>query len=78
MMQTTDAATPGLPGPGTIYVGQQLRFVRPVGLGDVITVSVTVKEKRDKNMVLLDCLCTNRHAGPRRPARRADARPYRH
>lgn len=48
-----------LPGPGTIYVGQQLRFVRPVGLGDVLTVTVTVKEKRDKNMVLLDCVCSN-------------------
>jgi phosphotransacetylase/acyl dehydratase len=53
-----------LPGPGTIYVGQQLRFVRPVGLGDVITVCVTVKEKRDKNMVLLDCLCTNQLGKP--------------
>ncbi len=48
-----------LPGPGTIYVGQQLRFLRPVSVGDVITVTVTVQEKRDKNMVLLDCLCTN-------------------
>ncbi len=48
-----------LPGPGTIYVGQTLRFMRPVGLGDVITVTVTVKEKRDKQMVLLDCVCTN-------------------
>jgi phosphotransacetylase/acyl dehydratase len=53
-----------LPGPGTIYVGQQLRFVRPVGLGDVITVTVTVKEKRDKHMVLLDCLCTNQDGKP--------------
>ena len=53
-----------LPGPGTIYVGQQLRFVRPVGLGDVITVTVTVKEKRDKNMVLLDCVCSNQLGKP--------------
>ncbi len=53
-----------LPGPGTIYVGQQLRFVRPVGLGDVITVTVTVKEKRDKNMVLLDCVCSNQSGKP--------------
>ena len=28
-----------LPGPGTIYLGQTLRFVRPVGLGDTITAS---------------------------------------
>lgn len=53
-----------LPGPGTIYVGQQLHFVRPVSLGDVITVTVTVKEKRDKHMVLLDCLCTNQVGKP--------------
>jgi phosphotransacetylase/acyl dehydratase len=53
-----------LPGPGTIYVGQQLRFVRPVGLGDVITVTVTVKSKLDKHMVLLDCLCTNQLGKP--------------
>jgi phosphotransacetylase/acyl dehydratase len=53
-----------LPGPGTIYVGQQLRFVRPVGLGDRITVTVTVKEKRDKNMVLLDCVCSNQLGKP--------------
>lgn len=53
-----------LPGPGTIYVGQQLHFVRPVGLGDVITVTVTVKEKRDKNMVLLDCVCSNQLGKP--------------
>lgn len=53
-----------LPGPGTIYVGQQLRFVRPVNVGDIITVKVTVKEKRDKNMVLLDCLCSNQLGKP--------------
>jgi acyl dehydratase len=32
-----------LPGPGTIYVGQQLRFLRPVSVGDVITVTVTAQ-----------------------------------
>lgn len=53
-----------LPGPGTIYVGQQLRFMRPVNVGDIITVKVTVKEKRDKNMVLLDCLCSNQLGKP--------------
>src|SRR5277367_2008781 len=31
-----------LPGPGAIYLGQSLRFRRPVGLGDTITVTVTV------------------------------------
>ncbi len=48
-----------LPGPGTIYVRQSLAFVRPVGLDDVITVTVTVKDKLDKHRVILDCLCSN-------------------
>ena len=49
-----------LPGPGTIYMGQQLRFLRPVCLGDEITVTVTVADKRDdKRVVTLDCVCTN-------------------
>src|SRR6516162_9174450 len=30
-----------LPGPGTIYLGQDLHFLKPVGLGDTITVTVT-------------------------------------
>ncbi len=49
-----------LPGPGTIYVDQSLHFRRPVGLGDTITVTVTVKEKRaEKHRVLFDCRATN-------------------
>lgn len=49
-----------LPGPGTIYLAQSLRFLKPVGLGDRITATVTVKEKRDKHhVIVLDCQCTN-------------------
>ncbi|QCO16318.1 bifunctional enoyl-CoA hydratase/phosphate acetyltransferase [Azospirillum brasilense] len=49
-----------LPGPGTIYMGQDLRFKRPVGLGDVITVTVTAKEKHgEKNIVVFDCVARN-------------------
>ena len=49
-----------LPGPGTIYLGQDFRFRRPVGIGDTITATVTAKEKRaEKGIVLFDCLCTN-------------------
>ncbi len=33
-----------LPGPGAIYLTQSLRFVRPVLIGDVITVSAEVLE----------------------------------
>ncbi len=49
-----------LPGPGTIYLDQDLRFRKPVGLGDTITVTVTAKEKRsDKHVVIFDCRCVN-------------------
>jgi len=49
-----------LPGPGTIYLDQSLRFARPVLLGDTVTVTVTVKEKNAaKKRLLLDCRATN-------------------
>ncbi|MDE1915605.1 MAG: bifunctional enoyl-CoA hydratase/phosphate acetyltransferase [Sphingomonadales bacterium] len=49
-----------LPGPGTIYLGQTLHFLKPVGLGDTITATVTVAERReDKKRLKLACRCTN-------------------
>lgn len=49
-----------LPGPGTIYLGQELRFEKPVRLEDEITVTLTVKSKReDKHIVVFDCICIN-------------------
>jgi phosphate butyryltransferase len=49
-----------LPGPGTIYLGQTLRFKAPVGLGDVLRVHVKVLEKDpSKNRIQFDCRCTN-------------------
>src|SRR5690606_37802507 len=49
-----------LPGPGTIYLNQSLSFRKPVGLGDTVTVTVTVKSKHPANKrVLLDYLCVN-------------------
>ena len=49
-----------LPGPGTIYLNQSLRFSRPVTLGDAITVSVTCVEKNPENKrVVFDCLGIN-------------------
>jgi phosphate butyryltransferase len=51
-----------LPGPGTIYLGQELRFRAPVGIGDTITATVTVREKKPaKGDVTLDTICTNQH-----------------
>jgi phosphate acetyltransferase/phosphate butyryltransferase len=49
-----------LPGPGTIYLGQTLRFTRPVALGDTITVSVKAAAKDvQKHRVTFECECTN-------------------
>ncbi len=48
------------PGPGTIYLRQDLSFTRPVRVGDTLTVSVTVTAKDDaKKRVELDCVVTN-------------------
>src|SRR3974390_298198 len=48
------------PGPGTIYLGQNLRFRRPVRVGDTITVKVTAKEKdAAKGKLLRDTECVN-------------------
>lgn len=48
-----------LPGPGTAYLGQTLRFGRRVQPGDTLTVQVTVREKREGRIVLLDCLLSH-------------------
>ena len=49
-----------LPGPGTIYLGQSLRFRLPVKLGDTITVELEVVEKMDKRQfVSLRCNAVN-------------------
>ncbi|MEJ1298490.1 MAG: MaoC/PaaZ C-terminal domain-containing protein [Candidatus Sedimenticola sp. (ex Thyasira tokunagai)] len=49
-----------LPGPGSIYLGQSLNFRRPVRLGDRLTVTLKVKEKRDdKQIVTIDCKVKN-------------------
>ena len=51
-----------IPGPGTIYLGQDLQFRKPVGLGDTLVVTVTAKEKQPgKHIVVLDCLCVNQN-----------------
>ena len=49
-----------LPGPGTIYLSQDLKFLRPVKLGDTITARVEVTEiNREKNRVRLRTVCVN-------------------
>ena len=49
-----------LPGPGTIYLGQTFKFMRPIVVGDAITVCVRAVEKEpEKHRVTFDCQCTN-------------------
>ncbi len=49
-----------LPGPGTLYLGQTLKFKQPVYPGDTITATVEVLTVRpDKPIVTLGTVCTN-------------------
>ena len=41
-----------LPGPNSIYLGQELRFTAPVKLGDTVTAAVAVTEKRDDKRII--------------------------
>ena len=51
-----------LPGPGTIYLGQELRFTAPVRFGDTIKAEVAVIEKKvEKNIMKLSTICTNQN-----------------
>jgi len=50
-----------LPGEGTIYLGQNLKFLKPVDIGDEITAKVTVAEvvNEDKGIYKLSTQCFN-------------------
>ena len=49
-----------LPGQGSIYLGQTLKFVAPVFIGDEITARVTVVSVRDdKPIAKLETVCVN-------------------
>lgn len=51
-----------LPGPGAIYLGQTLRFTRPVAPGDTITVSATAAAKDpEKQRITFETKCTNQY-----------------
>ena len=50
------------PGPGTIYLQQELRFKRPVHVGDTLQVTVMVQAKdAEKQHVTLQCDIRNQH-----------------
>ena len=49
-----------LPGPGTIYMGQELKFTKPVFIGDTVTATATVVERNEeKNRLKLETIVTN-------------------
>lgn len=49
-----------LPGPGTVYVKQDLNFLAPVHIGDTITARVEIMEViTEKNRLKLKTLCVN-------------------
>lgn len=50
-----------LPGPGSIYLGQTLKFTAPVRFGDTVTTTVEVLELLSKNRVRLSTTCRNQN-----------------
>jgi len=48
------------PGPGTVYVSQNLNFWRPITIGDTLTITVTCREKYEHNHhIVFDCVAVN-------------------
>lgn len=48
-----------MPGPGSIYLSQNLKFKAPVKIGDTVVTRVTVKELfPEKRRALFDTVCT--------------------
>lgn len=53
-----------LPGPGTTYLGQDLSFKKPVGIGDTLSVTITVEEiipKKNFHIAKLKTVCANQN-----------------
>jgi 3-hydroxybutyryl-CoA dehydratase len=49
-----------LPGPGTIYLNQTMKFTKPVFIGDTITATCTIKAIKERsNIVTFDTVITN-------------------
>jgi 3-hydroxybutyryl-CoA dehydratase len=48
-----------MPGPGTVYLGQTLKFKAPVRIGDTVKATVTVREvMAERRRCILDAVCT--------------------
>lgn len=51
-----------LPGPGSIYVSQSLRFLRPVHIGDELSINIVVINKQTKgHRITLECHIKNQN-----------------
>lgn len=49
-----------LPGPGSVYRSQSLSFKHPVKIGDVVTITLTVSEIKERvKLVTLECEAHN-------------------
>ncbi|SDD86360.1 MaoC family dehydratase [Sporomusa acidovorans] len=51
-----------LPGPGTVYLSQTLKFTAPVRFGDTITARAEIIDRNvEKNRITLKTTCTNQN-----------------
>ena len=51
-----------LPGPGTIYLEQDIQFKKPLHIGDKLTISISVREKFPENKIVhFDCCGLNQN-----------------
>ncbi|MGO4939904.1 MaoC family dehydratase [Fundicoccus sp. Sow4_D5] len=48
-----------LPGPGSIYLSQDLKFLKPIYFNDTVTATVTIKEIDRRGRITLDTSLTN-------------------
>ena len=51
-----------LPGPGAIYMGQTLRFLKPVYIGDTVTATATIDSyDQERRRLKVATVCRNQH-----------------
>lgn len=50
-----------MPGPGTVYLGQELKFLAPVKIGDTITATAQIIEIGQKKRAKIKTTCVNQH-----------------
>lgn len=49
-----------LPGPGTVYLAHDVKYLSPVYIGDEITALLEVIEITDKKHILVSTICKNK------------------